>query len=184
MSVDESSAPLNATAASLLGFLHWGPMSGWDLSAVAERAIGDFWSLTRSQIYRELAALAARGFVIAGEPGRRERRVYQLTEPGRAAFAAWINQEPGEELIRYPLLLTMGFARHLAPERLSDFIATHRQRHIERLARYLAEWQNAELDSFQQATLDFGIRYERAVLDWFEHLPELVDAPNSGAVES
>ena len=44
--------PLNTTAASLLGMLHDGPLSGWDLVAKAEDEIGAFWSLTRSQVYR------------------------------------------------------------------------------------------------------------------------------------
>jgi len=31
--------PLNPTAASLLGFLHHGPMTGWDLVAAAQTVI-------------------------------------------------------------------------------------------------------------------------------------------------
>ena len=41
---------VNPTAASLLGFLHDGPMSGWDLVNRAQERIGEFWSLTRSQV--------------------------------------------------------------------------------------------------------------------------------------
>src|SRR6266699_2831959 len=78
--------PLNATAASLLGFLHQGPLTGWDLVQTAEREIGDFWSLTRSQVYRELAAMAEAGRVEAGERGPRDRRPYGLTEAGGPAF--------------------------------------------------------------------------------------------------
>ncbi len=78
--------PLNATAGSLLGFLHEGPMTGYDLVAVARNRIGDFWSLTQSQVYRELAAMAEDGLVAAGQRGRRDRRPYELTDAGRAAF--------------------------------------------------------------------------------------------------
>ena len=49
--------PLNPTAASLLGFLHQGPMTGWDLAQTVEATIGDFWNVTRSQVYRELRTL-------------------------------------------------------------------------------------------------------------------------------
>lgn len=48
-----SRRPLNSTAASLLGFLHEGPMSGWDLVNLAQERIGDFWTITQSQVYRE-----------------------------------------------------------------------------------------------------------------------------------
>jgi Transcriptional regulator PadR-like family len=59
----------NATVGSLLGFLHDGPQSGWDLVDTAQQAIGDFWSLTRSQVYRELTTMAADGLIEADEVG-------------------------------------------------------------------------------------------------------------------
>src|SRR5919106_1702189 len=65
---------LNPTAASLLGFLHDGPRSGYELVAAAQHRIGDFWSLTQSQVYRELSWMAEAGLVTAGERGTRERR--------------------------------------------------------------------------------------------------------------
>lgn len=169
---------LNATAASLLGFLHRGPMSGWDLAATAQTLIGDFWSLTRSQIYRELSAMAAAGLVEPGAPGPRERRAYTLTQQGRDAFAEWISQEPASETIRFPLLLTITLGRHLPPERLGHFIDTHRAVHAQRLTGY--EQQQAALaelrepDPYALATLEFGLAYERAVLRWFDRLPELL----------
>src|SRR5919106_2822334 len=86
---------LTPTAASLLGFLHDGPMSGWDLVARAEERIGEFWSLTRSQVYRELARMADEGLAEAGEPGSRARKVYEITDRGRTAFADWVSRPPG-----------------------------------------------------------------------------------------
>lgn len=174
---------LNATAASLLGFLHAGAMTGWDLVAAADVVIGDFWSLTRSQVYRELATMEGAGLVVAGEIGPRERRPYQLTDAGRDAFAAWLDQEPGPEQIRYPLLLTMAFGEHLDPKRLAAFVASHRQAHTTRLEGYEAmrAQAGAGLGPYAEATLDFGIRYERAVLDWFDHLaPEVGGADARG----
>lgn len=165
---------LNATMGSLLGFLHEGPQSGWDLVATAERMIGPFWSLTQSQIYRELAAMAADGLIEADEVGPRERRPYRLTDAGREAFTEWLDREPGVEQIRYPLLLTLAFSRHLAPERLAEFVQHHRATHAERLAGYdteLAEAMRAGASPRDLITLDFGIRYERAILEWFDNLP-------------
>ncbi len=107
--------PLNATAASLLGFLHEGPMTGWDLVAVAQQRIGDFWTLTQSQVYRELAAMAGAGLVELGRPGPRDRKPYLITEAGRAAFREWIDREPALEQIRFPLLLSIMFAGHTSP---------------------------------------------------------------------
>ena len=164
---------LNATAASLLGFLHAGPMTGWDLVTTAETLIGDFWSLTRSQVYRELTSMAEGGLVKAEATGPRDRRPYRITPSGRAAFRRWLQREPGPELIRFPLLLTVNFGRHLPRARLTEYVATHRNRHAARLAEFEAIWPAVEEadDAYLTATLDFGIRYERMVLEWFDALP-------------
>ena len=164
---------MNATAAALLGFLHERPMSGWDLLATAEALIGDFWTVTRSQVYRELTTMESAGLVVAGPPGPRERRPFEITDAGRAAFAEWLRRAPGSEQIRYPLLLTIAFGRHLPPDQLSSFVAEHRDVHEQRLDRYrsLRADLGDDLGPYALATLDFGMRYETAVLEWFDHLP-------------
>jgi DNA-binding PadR family transcriptional regulator len=167
--------PLNPTAASLLGFLHEGPMTGWDLVETAQRRIGEFWSLTRSQVYRELAAMAESGLVEAGERGPRDRRPYTITDAGRSAFQEWLEREPGPETIRFPLLLAVGFGRHLPPARLAEIIRQHRALHAERLARYEEAHRMltaaVPADPYALATLDFGLAYERAAVGWFDQLP-------------
>lgn len=175
-----SSRPINATVGSLLGFLHEGPQSGWDLVTTAQQTIGDFWSLTRSQVYRELASMAQAGLIEADEVGPRERRPYRVTDDGRRAFQTWLEQQPGEEQIRYPLLLTLAFARHLHAEQIAEFLTRHRAVHATRLKTYEAERataQSAGATPRDLVTLDFGLRYEAAVLDWFDHLPNDLAAP-------
>ncbi len=174
----ERGRPLNATAASLLGFLveQGRPMTGWDLVATAQARIGGFWSLTQSQVYRELAAMAEAGLVEAGERGRRDRQPYVPTPAGRAAFAEWVAREPGPETIRFPLLLTLGFGHHLPPDRLAAVVHRHRADHAARLASYEARRASVDAseaggDPYTGATLDFGLAYERAALAWFDALP-------------
>ena len=148
-------------------------MTGWDLVAISQERIGDFWSLTQSQVYRELATMADQGLVEAGERGSRDRRPYTITAPGRSAFRDWVEQMPGDETIRFPMLLTLAFGRHLPDDRLSVMLKKHRLAHSERLRAYLKrlEEMKAEGDPYAKATLDFGITYEKAVLDWFDRLP-------------
>jgi DNA-binding PadR family transcriptional regulator len=164
---------LNATSASLLGFLHERPMTGWELVATAEQRIGAFWSLTRSQVYRELAAMATTGLVEAGQLGPRDRRPYAITAAGRAAFHDWVETMPAPEQIRYPLLLALGFGEHLSRGVLAQFLAEHRAAHERRLAGYLegAAHVREQGGVYAAAVLDFGIRYEEAVLGWFDALP-------------
>lgn len=170
--------PLNATAASLLGFLHEGPKTGWDLVATAQDRIGKFWSVTTSQVYRELAAMEAAGLIEAGEKGPRDRKPYTVTDDGRRAFADWITREPGPENIRYPLLLTVAFGGHLPPERLAEMLATHRAAHERQLAEYEHAAALDGADPYFASTLEFGLIYERAVLDWFDRVGDRLTGPN------
>ena len=85
---------LNSTAGALLGLLRNGPRSGYDLVAEAEETIGGFWTITRSQVYRELAALTDRGLLEKGQPGPRDRQPFRLTAAGRAAFRSGSTPAP------------------------------------------------------------------------------------------
>ena len=85
---------VNATATALLGLLHDGPMTGGQLMAAAQKRLGAFWSMTRSQVYRELPALAESGYVKLGKPGARSSQPYSITPAGKKAFARWLAEEP------------------------------------------------------------------------------------------
>ena len=148
-------------------------MTGWTLFERARERIGDFWSVTRSQVYRELAAMASGGLIEAGAREARDRRPYTLTEAGRAAFAEWVALEPGPESIRFPLLLTMAFGRHVPSGRLAEFVSGHRVVHEERLDSYGKAYDELVADGadpYALATLEFGLAYEKAVLGWFDGL--------------
>src|SRR5947209_4710178 len=124
---------LNATAACLLGLLELGPlpgsepnpdpetMTGWQLYETATDSITRFWNITRSQIYVELPRLAAAGLVEATSArGPRASRPYRLTPAGKAALRAWLLdwalQEPKDDQLHSPLLLTVFFG---------DFVPQH-----------------------------------------------------------
>jgi DNA-binding PadR family transcriptional regulator len=166
---------LNATQASLLGFLHDGPATGWDLIEEVRRGLARFWNVTSSHVYRELRTLEQRGLVRAGDPGPRERRPFRITAAGRRAFARWIHQEPGPEQIRVPLLVTLWFAKHLEAETLAAFFEHQRAEHDRRLIEYRAIADalaaSGTSDPHVRAVIDFGIAYEGAFLDWLAALP-------------
>jgi DNA-binding PadR family transcriptional regulator len=173
-SSDPTGSELNATAASLLGFLHAGAMTGWELAGAVEHSIGEFWNVTRSQIYRELRSLERARLVDAGEVGTRDRRPYTIAPLGREAFARWITRPPGDDLVRSPLLLTVFFGGHLDPSLLVRFLTMHRVSHEQRLADYravhIALREQPEMRWVRYA-LEYGIEHEQAVLRWLKGLP-------------
>jgi DNA-binding PadR family transcriptional regulator len=166
---------LNSTAGALLGLLRDGPRSGYDLVAAAQEVIGGFWTITRSQVYRELAALADRGLLEKGPAGPRDRQPYQLTAAGRAAFRTWVNTSPEPENLRIPLLLRLTFADAIDPGRVQSMLSDHQAVHQRRLDAYQSLDQQlaaAAVPAEQRVTLAFGIGYETAVLRWFGQLPD------------
>jgi DNA-binding PadR family transcriptional regulator len=172
---------LNATAGALLGLLRDGPRSGYDLVAAAEEVIGGFWTITRSQVYRELSALADRGLLERGATGPRDRQPYRLTAAGRAAFRTWVNTSPEPENLRIPLLLRLAFADAIETDRLRSMLSEHHAVHQRRLEAYRSidrQLATAGVPAEQRVTLAFGIGYETAVLRWFGQLP---DSMNPGS---
>ena len=160
---------LNPTAATLLGFLHRGPMTGWGLAQMAETVIGDFWNVTRSQVYRELQTLEELDLVEASEAAPRDRKPYTITDEGRAAFSTFIQREPGPDLLRSPLLLMTFFGSHLDPVRRSRFLEIQRRRHEKALDEYRRirfELDPAEVDLAN--VLQYAVFHEEAVLRWFD----------------
>jgi len=159
---------LNATAASLLGLLHRGPMTGWDLARQAETMIGDFWNVSSSQIYRELRTLEQAGLVAAGPAGAREKKPFTITDKGRAAFSVWIGREPGPDIIRSPLLLMVFFASHLDDTRRQRFMAIQRLRHEQTLDEYRRVYEALDDEEPDLANvLRFAIFHEEAFQQWF-----------------
>ena len=175
LSTMDSQRGLNATEAALLGLLREeGPMAGSQLAQTAQTVIGEYWNLTRSQIYRELTALTSGGFLTAGPPDPRRSRVYTVTAAGEAAFLEWLQAGPADMTPRLPLLITVLFGADLPPGRLAEILDEHERRHRDRLAEYRAldaELIRIGVGPYVRATLAFGIRFEEAVSRWFAELP-------------
>jgi DNA-binding PadR family transcriptional regulator len=166
---------LNATQGSLLGFLHDGPKTGWELLQAVETGLSRFWNITPSHVYRELHTLRERQLVTAGERGTRDRQPFAITPAGRRAFKRWIEREPGPEQIRFPLLVTLWFGGHLDDEALSAMLAASEAEHEERLRLYKGI---AASDRYVEAVVSFGIAYETAILEWLRTLPKQLRLPN------
>jgi DNA-binding PadR family transcriptional regulator len=67
--------------------------SGYELARRFDRSIGYFWAATHQQIYRTLRAMESDGWVQATtvtQHGRPDKKVYTVSEAGRAELARWI----------------------------------------------------------------------------------------------
>jgi DNA-binding PadR family transcriptional regulator len=116
-------AGINATAAAVLGLLHEGPMTGGQLMAAADRRLGAYWSMTRSQVYRELPALAELGYVKLGKPGPRASQPYTITASGKRAFGRWLTEPAGRDLLRNPTALRVALGGVISYVKMYDLMS-------------------------------------------------------------
>jgi DNA-binding PadR family transcriptional regulator len=164
---------VNPTAAALLGLLHEGPMTGGQLMAAAQRRLGAFWSMTRSQVYRELPALAEAGYVKLGKPGARSSQPYSISPAGKRAFTRWLAEAPGREAIRNPVALRAAFGSYQSTTQLQEAyrqaVADHEAALAE--ARDAAKDLKKNGDDFGAAAQEFAVAYHKAAVSWLKAAP-------------
>ncbi|WP_142000600.1 PadR family transcriptional regulator [Amycolatopsis cihanbeyliensis] len=154
---------LNATAAALLGLLHDGPATGGQLVAEAEERFGTFFSVTRSQVYRELPALAKEGLVRLGKQGPRSSQQYVITAAGKRAFKSWLTSESGPDHLRSPLILRLVHSGSLTAKQRANLLDSARETYNQELDDAKAAAKAAP-DPYAKAIAEFGQAHAKAAL--------------------
>ncbi|WP_219412723.1 PadR family transcriptional regulator [Pseudonocardia nigra] len=161
---------VNATSAALLGLLHSGPMTGGQLVSTAAERYGSFFSVTRSQVYRELPVLVDAGLLRPGKQGPRASQQYAITAAGRRAFTAWLAGGGAGDALRSPLVLRLLHAGSLGEEQRAELVRTSREVYSARLdaARAAAR---GEPDPYRKAVADFVVAHTRAMVKLLDAIP-------------
>jgi DNA-binding PadR family transcriptional regulator len=170
---ESASVGLNSTSAVILGVLHDGTATGGEIVAAASRRLTAQGGVTRSQVYRELPALAQAGYLKAGKEGARSSHPYSITPAGRKAFAQWASTSNGNDSVRSQAVLRLGFGAHLSTKQRQEIIEAARQEHESALAAHKRD--AAELkkvgDTYGAIAVEFAIAYERALIRWLDTVP-------------
>ena len=168
---------MKKTAVPILGLLTIQPMSGYDMKQAIEISLGHFWSESFGQIYPQLRALSGEGLIAELPPvepsSDRPRRVYEITDAGRAELREWLEHEPSTQVMRNEFLLKIFFATECDPARI--------RAHCEG-TRAWAQQQIADLEkvdemldtvpyqphkiAYWRITSRYGLHHYRAVLAW------------------
>ncbi len=162
---------MNATAAALLGLLHDGPATGGQLVAGAYERFGAFFSVTRSQVYRELPALSKEGLVRLGKQGPRSSQQYVLTAAGKKAFKAWLTSEAGPDHMRSPTILRLVNASALTPKQRATLVDNARASYTQELDEAKAATKAAE-DPYAKAVAEFAQAHAKAALKLLDTIPQ------------
>lgn len=165
----------------LLGLLR-SPASGYELKRHLDQAFSQFWVADLPQIYRTLNRMEGDGLLaVTAEPSERgpARRVYRLTDAGRAALRDWLTARPElpTERIGY-LAQTFLLGAHPDDTAALEFMRTLRealQEELRVLQGIAQQWAMddagypdcaARDDFYAQLTLDHGIQTLTTKVAW------------------
>lgn len=178
---------------AILALLIDNPYSGYDLAKDFDQSINFFWKATHQQIYRELSKLEDQTLVeveIVEQDGRPDKKLYHITEKGKAFLIEWLLEPCDVMPIKEDLLVKL-WAAKLVP--ISDSIEQspiakiieeferHRELHRRRLATYhqiAAEFYSEPkqlpiAQKYRYLVLRRGIRYEEDYIAWCGEVLEL-----------
>jgi DNA-binding PadR family transcriptional regulator len=176
----------NAILATLLE----GEASGYDLSKGFDASVANFWMATPQQLYKELETLEAQGLVTARvvEQDRRpNKRLFSLTEAGRAALRDFTAQPAKITAIRDELLVKVQAVdagdveavRKAIAERL-DYATAKLARYDRMRARMLAgRTEDEYFDEVERIgpylTLMRGRAFEKENIRWAERAMSILE---------
>ncbi len=185
MSIDPAATPsahLTSTSYLVLGLIEReGPSTPYDLKRHVAATIGHFWSFPHALLYTEPARLVELGLLTEErEADGRRRRLFTITDRGRASIRAWLAtpaQEPTE--LRDAGVLQLFFADLGSTDDRRALAAAQLAVHRAMLARYEDD-RRAErgfngsdaaartVERWRGVTLPMGILYERVAVEFWE----------------
>lgn len=149
------SGTLNSAQALVLGVLHSGPKSGADIFRIAETM--EFWTFSRSQIYREVRHLENISAIATTKVNKRSDPL-TLTPIGWNLYAGWLAEFPEdvEVQIKDNWYLRYRLAEHDGSDVAAvRAIAEARQRAASAIQRLQAPSSAQVLDAYHEAMAEF-----------------------------
>lgn len=181
---------LPASSYVILGLLATcGPSTPYEMKKLIDESIGFFWDFPRAQLYVDPERLARQGLIAEErETTGRRRRVYRITEEGRAEAQRWLLEPTTTEVeLRDSGLLKLYFGSLLDTRGVVELARRERELHQRRLATYQrieAALAHEPGEAFGAATLRMGIAYERMAIGFWDEIaaaPPTPPAPAAGA---
>jgi PadR family transcriptional regulator AphA len=172
---------------AILGFLNYGPFSGYDLKKAFDTSVRHFWPADQSQIYRTLTRLADQGWAeveVVPQEDRPDRKVYHITDAGQEELRRWLTTALAPQDSREDSLIQVFFAGQLSDEEILSMFRRKAKQIRARLARYEQVPQESaryvEVSSprevfFWMLTLECGIKAAQAHLEWVESVIERLE---------
>ncbi|MCW5588776.1 MAG: PadR family transcriptional regulator [Legionellales bacterium] len=153
-------ARVNKTRYAILGLLSHQPMSGYDIKKMIEKYNSFFWSESNGQLYPILNQLITEKMVtceLDQSSGKRQRKVYTITEFGKAELHHWLSTHSEISPQRDELLLKLFFGHHAQQNLNTQHLLQERERLQQLLRRLHAIKQQAQKEQNNQSELTYWL---------------------------
>ena len=113
---------------AILGLLSWQPLAGYDLKKIFTEETLFYWSGNNNQIYKTLIQLLQEGLVtnqVQQQEHLPAKKVYSITESGRAELRDWVVSAPEYPEIRKTFLIQLAWSDQLAADELDALLASY-----------------------------------------------------------
>jgi DNA-binding PadR family transcriptional regulator len=172
-------------------------MTGYELKQFFDSSVQHFWNAELSQIYPTLKGLEELGYVekhVEVQESRPNRKVYEVTQPGRDEFVRWVREPQPPSDLRDPFLIKIFFGTEVPIEDV--LVVLRRQMEEQQMVLAFSETVLREkirevakaMDSprhglFWTLTLEMAMSYRRAYIDWCEQSMRMLEESflNEGA---
>lgn len=164
---------------TLLGFLNYYPMTGYELKKTFDDSVQHFWGAELSQIYPTLNKMRTEGLLtmeVKIQENAPAAKVYSITEAGRAELLRWLKEPVALTQHREAFLIKVFFGSQLTQEEMLAQFEDQLQKHLERSVFYqkmltdgCEEYDNPEFAGeirFWDFTVHAGLGYEEAMIAW------------------
>lgn len=169
-----------------------GESTGYELSKRFDHSVANFWPASRQQIYRELDRLEADGLATARrvrQQKRPDKRVFSLTDAGRAAIDEFVRGPTAPTMVRDDLMVKVAGLSEANREQVAAAVEDQLAHHQRKLEAYRALREaalgGASEKEFLSAgasrpglgpylTLKRGIAFERDSIRWAREVLELL----------
>ncbi|OBG58978.1 MULTISPECIES: PadR family transcriptional regulator [unclassified Mycobacterium] len=124
---------------AVLAALLEGESSGYDLAKDFDASVANYWMATPQQLYRELDRLAEQGLIqarLVHQERRPNKRLFSLTDAGRAAIGEFTAKAPRPSAIRDELMVKVQAADAGDTRAVREFIDERLQWATAKLQRY------------------------------------------------
>jgi DNA-binding PadR family transcriptional regulator len=180
----------------ILGLLNYGSMTGYEINKAFKDSLSYFWNAQTSQIYRELQTIKSNGWAtdeVVEQIGKPDKKIFTITESGRAELNRWLVEDNTEFVTRIPILMKTFFRGERSLEENIAYFSQLEDMGIDFLTQFQNEPPKVEDYSkrlkdpmnavFWEMTVEFGKMYIQMYFSWVNQCKMRLEGIKNGSAQ-